>query len=118
MLARFPSLRLVRLWAALLLATIGLQAAGSAPAAAFGRTHGSAFSAGTYEMALFVQRGDRVARQATAPQPLLPLAVPTEVLPARSAVLPAIPAPRPDSTGPPLRDIRSWKPAPRAPPRA
>lgn len=119
MLARLPSLTLVRLWAALLLATIGLQAAEPAPAASFERTHGSAFAANTYEVALFVQRGDRAARQASVPvPPLQPVAMPVLPAPARPAVLPAVPAPRPDSTGPPVLDIHSWEPAPRAPPRA
>jgi hypothetical protein len=40
MLARLPRLTLVRLWAALLLAAIGLQAAAPAPAEALEPTHG------------------------------------------------------------------------------
>lgn len=118
MLARLPSLTLVRLWAALLLAAIGLQAAGPAPAAAFERTHGSAFAANTYEVALLVQRGEKPARPAIAPQPLLAVILPIKASPAPLAALVALPAPRPNSTAPPLRDIHSWKPAPRAPPRA
>lgn len=117
MLARLPSLKLVRLWAALLLATIGLQATAAA-APSLEKTSGSAFSAATYEVALYVQRGEKVQRQAVAPQPLAPLAVALESLPTRPVVLADGTAPRPDSTGPPRRQIHSWKPAPRAPPRA
>jgi len=115
--ARLPSLKLVRLWAALLLATIGLQATASA-APFLEKTSGSAFSAATYEVALYVQRGEKVQRQAVASQPLVPLAVAVQSLLASAAALTERPAPRPDSTGPPIREIHSWKPAPRAPPRA
>lgn len=117
MIARLPTLTLVRLWASLLLATIGLQA--TLPAAlSVERTSGSAFSASTYEVALYVQRGERSQRAAVAPQSDVPLPVlaPAEPLPAFGTV--TIPTPRPDSTGPPPGDILSWKPAPRAPPRA
>jgi hypothetical protein len=117
MLARLPSLKLVRLWAALLLATIGLQATASA-APSLEKTSGSAFSATTYEVALYVQRGEKVQRQAVTPQPLLPAAVAILSVPVRTAELADKPVLRPDSTGPPLREIQSWKPAPRAPPRA
>jgi hypothetical protein len=118
MLARLPSLLLVRLWAALLLAAVGLQA-GTAPAATFEQAHGSAFAVDTGDVALLVQRGDRVTRQAVAPEPsLLPVGLRSEVPPGRSAARAVLPAPRPDSTGPPWRDIHSWQPAPRAPPRA
>lgn len=117
MLPRLPSLTLLRLWAALLLATIGLQA--SAPAApSLEKTHGSAFAATTYEVAVLIQRDARSQRQALAPQPLLPVAVLAAEVPARASVVPEQPAARPDSTGPPLHDIHSWQPAPRAPPRA
>ena len=117
MLVRLPSLKLVRLWAALLLATIGLQATASA-APSLQKTSGSAFSAATYDVALYVQRGEKVQRHAVAPQPLVPLAVAIRSLPTPTSALADQPAPRPDSTGPPLREIQSWKPAPRAPPRA
>ena len=117
MLARLPSLKLVRLWAALLLATIGLQATASA-APSLEKTSGSAFSAATYEVALYVQRGEKVQRQAVTPQPLVPIAAAIESSPTATAVLADQPAPRPDSTGPPVREILSWQPAPRAPPRA
>lgn len=107
----------MRLWAALLLATIGLQATAAAPPSPERRS-GSAFSASSQEVALGVQRAERVQRQAIAPQPIVPPAITPAVLPARAAERVALPAPRPDSTGPPLRDIHSWEPAPRAPPRA
>jgi hypothetical protein len=116
MLARLPRLTLVRLWAALLLAAIGLQAAAPAPAEALEPTHGSAFSANTYEVALFVQRGDRAARQAVAPMASVPLGPRATAVRPQPEILADAPAPRPDSTGPPLREIGSWQPAPRAPP--
>jgi len=117
MLARLPSLKLVRLWAVLLLATIGLQATASA-APALEKTSGSAFSAATYEVALYVQRGEKVQRQAVTPQPLVPLSAAIDS-PLTATVALADNAPlRPDSTGPPVREIRSWKSAPRAPPLA
>ena len=117
MLARLPSLKLVRLWAAILLATIGLQATASA-APSIEKTDGSAFSATTYQVALYVQRAERVQRQAVAPQPLAPFAIVARALPAPALVLGGGVPRRPDSTGPPLRSIHSWQPAPRAPPRA
>jgi hypothetical protein len=119
--ARLPSLMFVRLWAALLLATIGLHAAMPAPAVAFERTHGSAFAANRHEVALIVQRGEKVARQAVGPQPrLLPaLATATDTFrPVGEAIRSPDPMPLPAATAPPLRPIRSWKPAPRAPPHA
>lgn len=117
MLARLPSLKLVRLWAVLLLATIGLQATASA-APTLQKTSGSAFSAATYEVALYVQRGEKVQRQAVTPQPLVPSAVAVDSPLAATTILTDSAPPRPDSTGPPVREIRSWKPAPRAPPLA
>jgi len=117
MLSRLPSLKLVRLWVGLLLATIGLQASVSA-APTLQKTSGSAFSAATYEVALYVQRGEKVQRQAIAPQPLVPLAAVIDTPLAATAVLADAPPPCPHSTGPPVREIRSWKPAPRAPPLA
>ena len=117
MLVRLPSLKLIRLWAMVLLATIGLQAA--APAApSVQKVSGSAFSATTVEVALYAQRGDQAERQAVAPQPLAPPVAAVQVLPTYTPIRAVEPAPRPDSTGPPLYDSQSWKPAPRAPPRA
>jgi hypothetical protein len=118
MLARLPSLTIVRLWAAIMLAAIGLQA--TIPAGASSHASmGSAFSAATSEVALYVQRGERVQTQAIAPQPLTPaLAAASQPAPLQVIRFPAARSVRPDATGPPLRHIRSWKPAPRAPPRA
>lgn len=116
MFARLPSLTLVRLWAALLLAAIGMQAAQPFRAPLEAR-HGSAFSATTYDVAVAPQR--RVeGRQAP------PLALPTP--PVERAIAPPSPrpalvfasAPRPDSTGPPIDDILIRQAAPRAPPIA
>ena len=117
MSARLPSLMLVRLWAALLMAVIGLQALDTAPPS-LERRSGSAFSASTQEVALYVQRAERVQRQAVVPLPSVLLPVQPAALPLRTAALIAVPAPRPDSTGPPPFDIQSWNPAPRGPPRA
>lgn len=117
MLARLSSLNTFRLWAALLVAIIGLQA--TAPTVpSTHKTDGSAFSASTYEVALYVQRADRGQRQAVVP--LMPAShvVGVSMLPPAPAALIERAAFRPDSTGPPLRDIHSWQPAPRGPPRA
>ena len=117
MLARLSSLSLFRLWAVLVVAIIGLQA--TAPAApSLRKTDGSAFSASTYQVALYVQRADRGQRQALAPQLPTLRAMASFVPPVRPAALSDRPAFRPDPTGPPLRDIHSWQPAPRGPPRA
>lgn len=111
-----PSLPVVlRLWAALLLAVIGLQA--TAPVAAtLHQTHGSAFSAATYEMAVYRQvRDDEPAKLVMTEPPAddTSLAVPMPRPPLTVEV-----APRPDSTGPPLGGIRATPSAPRAPPHA
>lgn len=117
MLRCLPSLTLVRLWAALLLATIGLQALDTAPPS-LERRSGSAFSASTQEVALYVQRGERVQRQAVAPQPLVAFPLSVAVVRSRVAELVVLPAPRPDSTGPPAYEFRFSNASPRAPPRA
>lgn len=119
MLGRLPSLKLVRLWVVVLLATIGLQTTvDAAPTSTLQKTSGSAFSAATYEVALYVERGERVRRHVVAPQPLVPLAAAVDSVPMLVAVVADCPPPCPDATGPPVREIRSWKPAPRAPPLA
>lgn len=115
MLARLPSLTIIRLWAVMLLAAITLQAALPAAPAPYAAI-GSAFSAATTEVALY-QRGDRVQRPAVAPQPATPVSPPQEPPVADAIRFVAIPPVRLASTGPPAGDIRSWKPAPRAPPR-
>lgn len=116
MLGRLPSLTIVRLLAALLLATIGLQAGQSFDAAPR-PSHGSAFSAATYEVALAPHRRGGEARTEAAPLPLLPPpAAALVATPLAAAILLDQAAPRPDSTGPPARLILSRQPAPRAPP--
>lgn len=107
MSARFAKLTALRLFVVMLLMTIGLHAlAGSGPDIA--PEHGSAFSAGTTEMAILSVRGDggqQVIRLVPpAPLPPLWLAVPV-VLTACAAVKSA--APRPRSTAPPAAE---WYP--------
>lgn len=119
MRAALPSLMLVRrslfgFWAALVLATVSFQAAVPLPAP-LEPAHGSAFSATTVEVALATRRPAEAARAVVAPQPLVPL--PVDAAPRLAApALAVIPAPRPDSTGPPAQDILVLQPAPRAPP--
>lgn len=112
--ARLPSLTLLRLWAALLLAAIGLQA-GQPFQAPLEARHGSAFSAATYEVAIAPQR--RAEAQRVIPAVPLP-ATEREVAPRPQARFAANPPARPDSTGPPARQILLRQPAPRAPPVA
>lgn len=102
------------LWAALLLAVVGLQAT-TPIAAPLEPAHGSAFSATTFEVALAAQRRADPARHAPLP---LPPAPPQLQSLAAAAFLVPVPAPRPASTGPPPRDILAFHPAPRGPPRA
>jgi hypothetical protein len=113
MIRSLPRLLLVRLLGVLLLATVGLQA-GSPFAAPLERSHGSAFSATTHEVALTEQR--RAQAQRIAPAPLVP--VPARLPLVRAQALPDQPAPRPASTAPPAREDIAWRPAPRAPPAA
>jgi len=115
MIAALPRLLFARLLAALLLAAVGLQAC--APmAGVLERTHGSAFSASTHEVAIASSRRGEAVRQVAAPQPVPPPQVAAEQVPMPVAALPAVPAPRPDSTGPPAPEILARQPAPRAPP--
>jgi hypothetical protein len=112
MLLRLPRSMLVRLLAALLLATVGLQA--TAPITTpLERSHGPAFSASTHEVALAAQRRAEPARLTAAPHPLPP--TPTPLAP-RASRLPATPPERPQSTGPPQPAPLALRPAPRAPP--
>jgi len=113
----FPArLMLTRLLTALLLVAAGLQA--TAPMAApLERTHGSAFSASTHEVALTAPRRGEPARHVLAPEPLVPPSF-APVRPAGTGPLPRTPPARPDSTGPPAREILALRPAPRAPPAA
>lgn len=114
MLLTLPRLLLVRLCALAMLLAVGLQA-GAPFAAPLERTHGSAFSATTHEVALAGERRADVARAVIAPQPRPALAEP---LPLPVPALAAPPAPRPFSTGPPPREDIARRPAPRAPPIA
>lgn len=112
MLLTLPRLLLVRLCALAMLLTVGLQA-GAPFAAPLERTHGSAFSATTHEVALKAERSGDVVHLALAPEPRLPLIEPV-ALPV--AELPPVLVPRPFSTGPPPREDSARRPAPRAPP--
>lgn len=116
MLARLPSLTPIRLWAALLLAVIGVHAVLSAPV--IERQSGSAFSAATHDVALHVQRAERAPRHALAPLPTTATGPSGQSVPSPAPVPARLTPLQPDSTGPPLADIASWDPAPRAPPRA
>jgi hypothetical protein len=117
MLARFPLLNTFRLWAVLVAMVIGLQA--TVPVApSLHKVDGSAFSASTYEVALYVQRADRSQRQPAALHPAATLGPITEAATAVAPILVGQPQTRPDSTGPPLHDMHSWRPAPRGPPQA
>lgn len=113
---RLPLPIVIRLWAVLLLAAIGLQAA-SPIARPLEARHGSAFSATTFEVALAPQRRVESVRHEAEPQPA-PLPAPAAPVALAVASGPALPAPRPDSTGPPVHDILAWLPAPRGPPLA
>ena len=107
----------LRLFAALLLATIGAQAALplSAP---LERTHGSAFSATTHEVALVAQRKVKSGRHALAPSPVPHPPAPAPVRAQNPPELALLPAPRPQSTGPPRPHILARLAAPRPPPSA
>lgn len=109
-------LTILRLFAALLLATIGAQAA-LPLAPPLERTHGSAFSASTHEVAVSSQRRAEALRPALAPLPRLPAPQAEPVAPRPFALAPPI-APRPSSTGPPQPAILATRAAPRAPPFA
>ncbi|MBC2664402.1 hypothetical protein H7F51_02595 [Novosphingobium flavum] len=115
MIARLPRLFTVRLLAALLLACVGLQA-GAPLTAPLERTHGSAFSASTHEVALAGQRRAETVRIAPEVPPLVPVAVTLVAI--TVLALTGQPAPRPHSTGPPARDEIARRPSPRAPPLA
>lgn len=116
MLARLPSLILVRLWAVLLLACITMQA-GEPITTPLEQSHGSAFTALTYEVALSPRRGEDATAQFQALSPTIPIETrnwATSIAPVPKTQN----APRPDSTGPPFLNFQSWRPAPRAPPSA
>jgi len=111
--AQLPVLTVFRLMAALMLVTIGLHAA--SPEADVEWRHGSAFDSATYEVALVQPNAIAVEQAAVAPLPDARFAsTPLPSLPSASL----IPAPRPDSTGPPPVPIVERQPAARAPPFA
>lgn len=102
-------------WTLLLLATIGLQAAGPV-APPYERTEGSAFNATTVDVALAPAR--LVASAAGLPQAPPPASTP--LLPGRPVALAPAEAPhlRPAPRGPPPRDHPSRAPDSTAPPFA
>ncbi len=113
MLTHLLSSVLARLGAALLLATIGLQAA--EPALAVELSHGSAFSASSHEVALVERVEAHPGQLVPAPLPLREAEVPAPA--ARVAQAPGVAA-RPDSTGPPALTVLERQPGPRPPPIA
>lgn len=114
---RLPLPTAIRLWAVLLLAAIGLQAAAPVGKVLEARS-GSAFSATTVEVAVAPQRRVEAQRQIALPQPAT-LPVAARITPAAPALASELAwAPRPDSTGPPAREILARQPAPRGPPTA
>lgn len=104
-----------KLWAAVVLAVIGLQA--MAPVQApLQRETGSAFSASTADVALAAARRGDFGKVQAIPTPPLPVApVRTLVLPA-TVVLMAADHLRPDVRGPPPRDRPERLPDLRGPP--
>ena len=111
-LTRLPARLIVRLWAALLLVTVALQAA--APIGPADRSPDSAFTAATHEVALSPRQEFRSAAP-IAPLPLIPARV---TLRARVTPLvedPAASVRKPDA---PARSILALRPGPRAPPFA
>lgn len=117
MIASLPRLLLVRFWAVLLLATVGLQASlpGSTP---LERTHGSAFSATTAEVALAPHRRAVEAAKPVAPDPRVPSVAPQPPLHVLAVERPQLPLVRPSSIGPPAFPPLPSRAAPRAPPHA
>jgi len=97
---------------ALLLATIGFQAA--VPAEAADRSPGSAFSAQTHEVALAPHEEVRT----TPSIPPSPPGPPAAALSLRPIVVRGTPAPRSQSTGPPASHLSVQLPHPRGPPLA
>jgi hypothetical protein len=112
-LIRLPTLLLIRIAAAFLLATIGMQA--SEPVRGIVLDRGSAFSAGTSDVAISSSRRAEEVRLAVLTAPTLPRAALAVAQPTKVA-LASLPTPRPNSTGPPARLILARQPPPRAPP--
>lgn len=113
---RLPLPNAIRLWALVLLAAIGLQAAVPVGGPLQVR-HGSAFSATTVDVAVAPQRRIEAESPVSSPLPaIVPVAAAQPSAPAFAALV-SRPS-RPDSTGPPAEDILARQPAPRAPPIA
>lgn len=113
---RFLSPALLARLCAVLLATIALQAA--APGAALERSHGSAFSAATYEVALAGRVETAAARLAPlpVPEPALP---PSLVIAVQEEPVPGVVPRRANpATGPPPAQVAVRLPEPRAPPQS
>jgi hypothetical protein len=115
-MAARDTLAFFRLWAVLLLATIGLQAL-EPVIAPLELVSGSAFSAGTAEVALVSARRSEAAEDQLIPTPLLPQPEPVPV-PFSAVLVPAVPHLRPDARGPPPRDRAERLPDLRGPPLA
>lgn len=118
-LPRLLTIRLltIRLWGALLLAAIGLQAA-QPVVHVFERVQGSAFSSATADVAIAARAGSAAVRLAALP---LPVSLLPSVLVAgaqRAAPRAGLPLVRPRSTAPPVYPPLPGRAAPRAPPLA
>lgn len=121
-----PTLRLFRLFAALLLAIIGLQAVPAAMADAPDRApiHGSAFSSGTAEVAVLGLRRDggvqihAAAEPHFGPPPALAGAFIAAALALAGRISSAPPFRAAASASPPSRPARPANTRPRAPPIA
>ena len=112
----------LRLWAALLIAMIGLQSYGGAQAMDFGQTdprHGSTFSVANDDAALVTRPGDvrQIVREAPPPDPLTSPPAPAFVNRTIAVAHPAAPF-HAEARAPPARDLLNWRPAPRGPPAA
>lgn len=111
MVVRLPSLTLMRVVGALLLAIIGIHA--GEPMHDLQRERGSAFSVTTPDVAVAPQR--RAATESIVVLPAPPAHEPAAIAGIFIAI-PELPAPRPDSRGPPETLFVAHPPAPRAPP--
>ena len=115
--ARQPSALFFRLWALLLLATIGLQAA-QPLGAPLERSHGSAFTAATFEMVVAPPRREEPGDTTLTPQPLdpwVPAAALRENVAGQARVASGAPI---EPSVPQAQRHRHWRPLPHAPPIA
>lgn len=117
MAIRLPSNIWLRLWAAVLLFAVGLQAAEASDQPLESR-HGSAFSATTDEVAIAPQRYVEAIRQIAAPDPAIPPILAVRRAITKPQFVAEITPLTPRATGPPLLDIIARDIAPRAPPSA